>query len=249
MNVLIFSAIAVAAICAGFTPLRTSVLSNHPGRHFPDANTPATMYPVQIYPGANLITFSDPDGIAEILPKFDEDTDSLVDVEPIEISGDCPDSVSVLLHVNSASRLLRCWFVVTDCKKRRKLLVPDNAYWQLQDFRLPDSRVGETACTKFRILVGHVFEIDGETIDSVTCDLSGVSVDMGSPFPLHLDPESEFFYDVCFSGKKPGRYKFGVTTWVQRAQPNGRYKNFPVADSGIAVVIQASDSLHPSTGE
>ncbi len=210
-----------------------------------------TMYPTELYPGENVLTFYNPDGIAEITPMLDSLTASLTDIEIRDASADCSDSIVVRITVKTMSQSLNNRFMVTSCKKKRQVFTLRNCVWNIIDvFAFPDVQVGDTSCRTFRAGTGSSLDEEGEFIESITASAPQVffRYHPDSIPPLYHSYEHVYFYDVCFVADMPGDYKFHVMHQIRRSQPAGGHTTFIVADTGVVRVLPREHTGLPSPG-
>lgn len=227
------------------------LLHQKPDHHDHPAPEGTLLYPSILYPGENVLTFSNPDGIESIRPMFNEAMHEYYTIETLKESYHCADSVQVRVTIHAASVVIGARFVVTDCNKRRKLFPMRNFTWLIDTVEYDDMYVGETQCQRFRIGVGKQLGEDGEFIDSITCAVPGVSFqfsEMKEP-PILLPPDREFrYYTVCFCPESPGEYRFPVLVWTRRPEPSGGHGSTPVGDTAHVVVLPREGEVPPSTG-
>ena len=210
-----------------------------------------TVYPTELYPGENVLTFYNPDGIQDIKPMFDSLATSMTDLEMLDPLTDCPDSVILRVKVKTVSQGLNNRFMVTSCKKKRQVFAVRNRIWSIIDvFALPDTQVGDTSCRTFRAGTGSTLGNTGEFIESITASIPQVffSYHPDSIPPLYHSYEHIYFYDVCFVGDMPGDYKFQVMHRIRRDQPAGGHTTFVVADTGVVRVLPHTHSELPLPG-
>lgn len=217
----------------------------------PDENVLATIYPKELYPGPNVLTFVDPEGIGEIKPLLVADGN--VSIDSISVSENCSDTAQVYLHVESVERRTTCRFIVADCSKRRQIFALTLKNWTLQHFPFPDVHAGDSICRDFRINNGGVNDGGDQRIDSITCSNPNVSLHLKNQTPFTIEAGTEYLYDVCYVTDQPGTYVFSVVTWMRRKQPNGGYENFQLGDTGSITVLPSklpsNSSVAPSTGD
>lgn len=235
-----------------FAALTTPVVQ---GEVFYDKMLPersrTTVYPTELYPGENVLTFYNPDGIVEIKPMLDSLTASLTDIEILDASADCSDSMVVRITVKTMSQSLNNRFIVTSCKKKPQAFALRNCVWNIVDvFAFPDVIVGDTSCRTFRAGSGSNFDEEGEFIESIVASVPQVffRYHPDSIPPLYYSYEHVYFYDVCFVADMPGNYKFHVMHHIRRSQPAGGHTTFVVADTGIVRVLPRGDTGLPSPG-
>ncbi len=208
-----------------------------------------TVYPTELYPGENVLTFHNPDGIQEIKPMFDSLTISATELEMPTLD-DCPDSVVVRVKVNTARYRLNCRFMVTSCAKKRQVFIMRNRAWQLDVLRFPDVQVGDTTCRKFWAGRASSVEDDGELIESITSTAPQVFFVFppDSIPPVYHPMDVVYFFDVCFVADAPGNYTFPVRHQIQRSQPAGGHSSYIVADTGLVRVLPRESIELPSPG-
>ena len=208
------------------------------------------VYPSELYPGENVLTFRHSDGVSEIRPMFDSLTQALTSVEILDDLSTCPDSARMRVHVGTSDRKLSMRFIATSCSKRRQVILMKNRYWILQEFPFPDVVVGDTICRPFYIgLRLPEGTTDQYYIDSFTTPSQNIYVDGLGEMPAYLRNDGLHSYSVCYVAEAPGEYRFSVTAWIRRFQPTAGLTNYPIADTGVVHVLPKSSGVAPSTGE
>ena len=209
-----------------------------------------TVYPTELYPGENVLTFTHTTGIKEIKPMLDSLATSLTEISGHVGFEECSKSVKVSVKVNTPTRRINVRFMVTDCNKRRQVFSMRNRVWHLEEVTLPDVEVGDTACGQFRVWGVNASNGKGEYLDSVYSYQPQVffSYLPDSVPPLLLPNGSTYLYTVCFAADKPGDYKFGVVHQIRREQPAAGHKVFEIADTGIVRVLPRNYDGMPSPG-
>ncbi len=207
-----------------------------------------TVYPTVLYPGENVLTFSNPDGIQEIKPMFDSLTTSLMDIEVLDPVADCPDSLRLRLKVNTVSQGLTVRFMVTDCNKKRRVFVLKNFKCILEEFTFPDVEVGDTVCQKFEIgLSDNEFGVRQYVLDSIVPSVPNAIVQVDS-WPITINVGTIYSYTVCFVAREVGEHKFGVSVWQSIVHPTGKTQVLPITDTGVVRVVPKEYDSSPSPG-
>ncbi len=209
------------------------------------------MYPTELYPGENVLTFYNPDGIQEFKPAFDSLTASKTELEILDVLADCPDSIVVRVKVNTVHDRLLSRFVVTSCSKMRQVLTLRNYVWFPDRHVFPDVQVGDTVCQRFEVGSGGQFPGEGEFIESITVSTPQAFLVFppDSIPPLFRLYEHTYGYNVCFVGDVPNNYTFHVVHQIRRMQPAGGFTNYQVADTGVVRVVPRKSKESPSPGE
>ena len=243
-----YSISSTIALIALFFVLQQGLLGQ--GEALPERSK-TTVYPTELYPGENVLTFYNPDGIKDIEPMFDSLTTSMTELEMLDTVSGCSDSVIVRLKVKTGSPRLSNRFMVTSCKKKRQVFVMQNRVWYTDMFVLPDIEAGDTSCQKFWAGRAENFHGEGEFIESITASAPQVffSYHPDSIPPLYRSYEHVYFYSVCFVADIPGDYNFHVMHRIRRDQPAGGHTTFVVADTGVVRVLPRESEEIPSPGE
>ncbi|MCB0713624.1 MAG: hypothetical protein KDD67_14950 [Ignavibacteriae bacterium] len=190
--------------------------------------------PRTLYSGPNALTIKNVNGISSISVRSGAE-DVSWSVEGAGFFPDCPEEQEILISIETVSKSAQILVEVVDCNQNESAewVQVQNKIWTLDEVIFPDVRVGQTVCRPFRVSTAQ-----REILDSVT---------FPSNFPLTFESEPEFpvevfgtifWYNVCFTGKKPGVYVFPVITWMRREEPAGGYKTYAVADTGRIRVIR-----------
>ncbi|MGE3799627.1 MAG: hypothetical protein AB7H80_01255 [Candidatus Kapaibacterium sp.] len=192
------------------------------------------IFPRTLYSGPNVLTIKNVNGISSISVRSGAE-DVSWSVEGAGYFPNCPEEQEILISIETVSKSAQILVEVVDCNQNESAewVEVQNKIWTLDEVIFPDVRVGQTVCRPFRVSTGG-----REILDSVTFPSNfPLSFESVPDFPVDVFGTT-FWYNVCFTGKKPGVYKFPVITWMRREEPAGGYKTYAVADTGRIRVIR-----------
>lgn len=202
--------------------------------------SPIVVFPRTLYSGANEITVRSQIGLARLTVQLQTLKPELVRIERVGNIPDCMGTWTLRIWIASSTEPVMILLGGKDCDggELQQVLLA-NRIWSVDRVVFPEVEVGKTSCGRFKVASG--FQGEKVVLDSITLPES-LPVTLGSgdeaiKFPVEIPVGREFGYEICFTGREPGDYRFPVTTWMRREEPAGRLTTYPVADTAIVRVV------------
>ncbi|HVK37943.1 MAG TPA: hypothetical protein VNA88_05390 [Candidatus Kapabacteria bacterium] len=179
-------------------------------------------YPEELYPGENIVTITNPNGIERVSFR----PSSGVKVTVPKILG-CPKSVDVRVVVDNAVEQESVGFTTYDCRGGFGPQTLASTNWTILHHRIGPLAVGRDTCTDAMVSIG-VGGAEGlrtgseKIIDSMVSDHPAVTIVMpareagrwiarpGAPLP----------YRICFSSANPDTITTSLRLYIRRRQPH-----------------------------
>jgi hypothetical protein len=184
-------------------------------------------YPQQIYPGVNVITVTNSQGIDRIVARGGRHT--AIDVPTI--SG-CPTKVDVRVTVGSATTSENVEFTVFDCQGGfSSQTLESREKWTILHEKTGNVEVGRDTC-----LLCKVQSPDGKLIDSIVVSDPRFSVRMPSASgPWRVQGGVDFNYQVCYHAARIDTSTEIVRIYLHRDYANGGFSQYVIEKPVTAI--------------
>lgn len=209
------------------------------------ARAAVSLYPNELYGGMNVVSIKASSGVRR-LQWYDGDRwvdlrkgQALENLRIVaaQTQGRCPRSMNLYLFVPDVTSMARIMLRVIECGgAERTMELETGPEWLVDHQRMRDARVGETVCQEFSVRSVN----DGRSVivDRVVSPVSAFQLRFtGRRPPVRIAAGRSYYYQVCFRATAPGRFKMPIHVYIRRAQPNGGFNSFIVADTAYITVV------------
>jgi len=177
-----------------------------------------TVYPDLLYPGENIITITNDDGIEKI--RFRSTSNTRVTVPPI--SG-CPRQVNITVHVDDATTNESLDLTFHNCNGEFASTALRAENWTIKREYTGRVEIGKDTCVECEIQT-----TDPKTVDSIVVNNPRFSVRMPSGGPPWRAVASEFHYFVCYRPSREENFRETIKLYIRRSQPNGGLTHYVI---------------------
>ncbi|MBS1913933.1 MAG: hypothetical protein JST22_18235 [Bacteroidetes bacterium] len=195
------------------------------------------VYPSELYPGENVVTVRNADGIDKI--RFRASSQTTVVVPPI--SG-CPTSVDVVINVGDATTSEQVDLTVHDCDGTFATVLLRAQNWQIRKEYTGKVRVGGDTCLQCEIVTS-----DRRLVDSIVVSNPNVHVIMPPGSAPWQASGSDFHYQVCYHAAQPENIREMIRIYIRRDQPNAGLAQYVIEKPLTAAAVVPPPPPKPDT--
>lgn len=194
-----------------------------------------TIHPTEIYPGQNVITIKNENGIDKIRVR----TTSKTSAEVPPVSG-CPTSVEVRVQVDDPTTSEQLDLTVYDCNGAFTTSTLRGQNWQIRKEYTGKVVLGRDTCLQCEIIT-----TEARLVDSIVVNDPNFRVIMPAGGPPWRAVDNEFKYKVCYRPDSVENVREVIRIYIRRDQPSGGMTHYMIEKPVTAAAVPPPPPKEP----